>query len=577
MLKSRMNPLTDRSPLEGEPVKQGRSPTLNWWGVRWSGIPVPLLCCLLLVRCGPAGDGASYEWRDYDERDHLALVEEHESSQMHFRLLNTQGRDKNDMWRPFAGDLDGFGGRYKELAARLLGADITAMQRMVAEGDLSYEELTKFYLYRIRAVETDHARYLNAVISLNPDAIAEAAARDAGIAGSPLYGIPILLKDNIGAAGLPTTAGALALADNHTDDAFITWRLRQAGAVILGKANLSEWAYFFCGDCPSGYSAIGGQTMNPYGRFRFTPGGSSSGSGAAVAAGYAAAAVGTETSGSILSPSSANSLVGLKPTTGSLSRSGIVPISATLDTPGPMARSVADAVLLFNAMAGYDETDTAMPRLSEGMRLEYRESLQGKRLGAPLAYLEDPLFSAAVEQLREGGAVIVEVEIPDTDRDDFESLLGGEMVRDLAAYLSDWAAEEVAVTSVADVQQFNEAAPETRAPYGQALIDMMAGLQLSPQELQAIADPMQQEARAALGDLFTDHDLDALLSINNYNAGLAALANYPALTIPMGYTEEGRPMNLTFIAPSFQEQVLVNIGGTYEALSQARQAPDGYQ
>ena len=564
---------------------------------------LPLLCCLLLTRCGPAEEGAPYEWRDYDESGHLALVEGHESSQMHFQLLNTQGRDKNDLWRPFAGDLDGFGPRYEELAPRLLEADITAMQRMVAAGELSYEELTKFYLYRIRAVETDHSRYLNAVISLNPNAIAEAAARDASIAGSPLYGIPILLKDNIGAAGLPTTAGALALADNRTDDAFITWRLREAGAVILGKANLSEWAYFFCGDCPSGYSAIGGQTMNPYGRFRFTPGGSSSGSGAAIAAGYAAAAVGTETSGSILSPSSANSLVGLKPTTGSLSRSGIVPISATLDTPGPMARSVADAVLLFNAMAGYDETDTAMPRLSESMRLvpptaqrragalvslappqggsdgpgALQESLQGKRLGAPLAYLEDPLFSTAIEQLREGGAVIVEVEIPDTDRDDFESLLGGEMVRDIAAYLSDWAAVEVAVASISDIQQFNEADPETRAPYGQALIDMMAGLQLSPQELQAIADPMRQEARTALEGLFTDHDLDALLSINNYNAGLAALANYPALTVPMGYTEEGRPMNLTFIAPSFQEQVLVDIGGTYEALSQARRIPDSYR
>ena len=544
---------------------------------------------------GAAGDaeGQVPRWEADDEATHLERVAEHESEQMRFRLINTRVRDKNDIWGAFAGELVGFADRYEDLKPRILNTSIAAVQGMVAAGELSYEELTKFYIYRIRAVEADHDRYLNAIIALNPEAIAEARradqrrrseqrrrSRQRRGSQSPLLGIPVLLKDNIGFEGLPTTAGALALGENFTADAFIVRRLQEAGAVVLGKANLSEWAYFFCGDCPSGYSAIGGQTMNPYGRFDFTPGGSSSGTGAAVAADYAVVGVGTETSGSILSPASANSLVGLKPTTGSLSRSGIVPISATLDTAGPMGRSVADVVLLFNGMAGYDEGDTAMPKLSEDLRLEYRlGEARGKRLGAPLDYLDDPLFAAALSVLSgdEAGALVVEVEIPEFDGADFGEFLGGDMVRDLAVYLAEQAGAEVSVRGVDDIQRFNEEDMALRAPYGQALMDMMAALELTPQQLATIAEDMQGRARAALDALFADHGLDALLSINNFNAGIAALANYPALTVPMGYTEEGRPMNLTLIAPAFHEQDLIDIGAVFERLSRSRRPPEGYE
>ncbi len=200
---------------------------------------------------------------------------------------------------------------------------------------------------------------LNSIIAINPDAVSEARKRDKNRSDGdhPIYGMPVLLKDNIGMQGLPVTAGAAALANNMAADAFITERIKEKGGIILGKTNLSEWANYLSSACPNGYSAVGGQSLNPYGRRKLDTGGSSSGSGTAMAANYAAAAVGTETSGSILSPSSANSLVGLKPTVGLLSRAGIVPLSGTLDTPGPMTRTMTDNAILLSALSGEDSTD----------------------------------------------------------------------------------------------------------------------------------------------------------------------------------------------------------------------------
>ena len=224
--------------------------------------------------------------------------------------------------------------------------------------------------------------------------------------------MPILLKDNVNATGMPTTAGAVALKNNNTDDAYITARLKQEGALILGKANLSEWAYFFCGDCPSGYSAVGGQTLNPYGRKTIDTGGSSSGSGVSIAANFAVAAVGTETAGSILSPASQNSVVGLKPTIGLLSRSGIVPISSTLDTPGPMTKNVIDNAILLAALYGYDNTDSKSKSFKwpgnyyiNGLK-NGNPSIKGKRFGAIKRLLSDTLYINAVNVLKAQGAII---------------------------------------------------------------------------------------------------------------------------------------------------------------------------
>lgn len=503
-----------------------------------------------------------------------------ENERMHYQLLRSPHQRGPALWAEFEAELQDFGeAQYETLKPLVLGASIDELQQAVDDGELSYESLTRFYLYRIRETENDPARYLNAVISLNPAALEQARERDGDHGGNhdPIFGMPVLLKDNVNMAGLPTTAGAVALAANEADDAFITERLRERGAIILGKANLSEWAYFFCGDCPSGWSAMGGQTLNPYGRLVFGAGGSSSGSGSAIAAEYAVAAVGSETSGSILSPASANSLVGLKPTTGSLSRSGVVPISATLDTTGPMARSVADVVALFNAMTGYDENDFAMPRLAEDLALEYRQAgLAGKRLGIFESLADDTFYNEAAERLVAGGAVTEVVSFAWESPESFGEFLGAEMVRDLAAYLATYTNAGVEISSVHDLRAFN-LEDRTRMPYGQQEVDMMAELDYSAEELEALRAELQSYARLQMENLFSQHDLDVLLSLNNMHAGVAALANFPALTIPTGYRDNGRPVGLTLIAPSFREQDLIDIGAEFERLTMARRPPADYQ
>lgn len=542
------------------------------------------ISCLVFLLTSFCTLAAEDSWQRYDESADLAILAQHENERMHYQLLNSKVLDKNTLWGPFQSELANFAARYEELKPLILESSIPDLQAAVSVGDFSYEELTKFYLYRIRQIESDDGLYLNAVIALNPSAIDEAKALDRERTNAlemnrnPAYGMPVLLKDNVSASGMATTAGAIALQNNFADDAFITERLRENGAIILGKANLSEWAYFFCDDCPSGYSAMGGQTLNPYGRFEFNTGGSSAGSGAAMAANYAAAAVGSETSGSILSPSSANSLVGLKPTTGSLSRTGVVPISASLDTTGPMTRSVADAVILFNAMAGYDQADTAMPLLSADLLLEYREGdISELRLGALDQFADSSFYTEALRLLGENGASIVDVQTPEYDRDGFGQLLGVEMIRDLALYLDNHANDAVGIDSVHALQAFNLADMDIRAPYGQAEVDRMVALDFSPEEMEALRARLQNGARTAMENLFSRGDLDVLVSLNNRSANFAALANYPALTIPIGYEDYGRPVGITFIAPSFSEQLLIDVGARFESLTNARQIPDNYQ
>lgn len=553
-----------------------------------SGVLFRTFSLILLLALGQ-GLWAQEQWQRFDQSADLAALSALDNDSMHFRLLQSPVQDKNRLWQDHTNALADMGAeRYEALKSLILEADVPGLQRAVAAGQFSYTELATFYLYRLREIETDPQRYLNAVISINPQLLSTARQRDQAreerrqtgrqIDSHSLFGIPVLLKDNIGFAGLPTTAGALALRENMTGNAFISAQLEQAGAVMLGKANLSEWAYFFCEQCPSGYSAMGGQTLNPYGRLQFGTGGSSSGSGAAVAANLAAVTVGSETSGSILSPASSHSAVGLKPTTGSLSRSGIVPISSSLDTAGPITRSVTDAVILFNAMAGYDQSDLAMPLISADLQLQLREvDLQGRRLGALRSFVDDANYQQALSVLSARGALIVETEMPEFDSDGFGQFLGAEMVRDLAVYLADYADTAVSIDSIAALQQFNNQDMDLRAPYGQALVDMMAGLQLSDEELAALRERLQSGARAALDQLFASQDIELLLSVNNRNAGIAALANYPALTIPMGFDDNGRPMGLTLLAPPFQEQLLIDIGLQFERHSQARRPPAAYQ
>jgi len=532
-----------------------------------------------------AADGDSIVWQAYDESAVLQSLADHPNSQMQFKLLQSKIQNKNDLWAPFTDDLAAFSENdYQRLKPLILEQSVPDIQQAVVAGQISYAALTTFYIYRIREIETNSNLSLNAVIALNPDAIKRAKRldqlHDAGneISLNSVFGIPVLLKDNIGFEGLATTAGSLRLQSNHTASAFLTEKLEANGAIILGKANMSEWAYFFCNDCPSGYSAMGGQTLNPYGRFLFGTGGSSSGSGAAGAANMASLTIGSETSGSILSPASANSMVGYKPTTGLVSRSGVVPISSTLDTTGPITKSVADALILFNAMTGFDQQDLAMPLLSDDFRLINRQiDLAEVRIGVMSNFTDDAFYSKAVELLKTNGAQPINIDFQPTRSPRFSELLGGEMVRDLQIYLSANADPEVNISSITELQQYNLEDMNLRAPYGQGLVDMMVKLELSPRELEIIREELQASARSQLETVFNENGIDVLLSVNNRSAGIAALANYPALTIPMGYEENGRPIGLTLIVPSFEDQILFDIGVQFELLTEARRLPELYQ
>ena len=539
-----------------------------------------LICLVLACKKEPSAVVEKVMWQPHDETAELAQQQEHELTRMRFKLLNSKVFDKNELWTPFEKELSGFGSRYEELKPYILEKDIPSIQESVSEGVFSYEELTLFYLYRIRKFESDNTMSLNALISINPEVLKQIKAlekKNVEEVRHTLYGIPILLKDNIGTAGMPTTAGAYVLKDNYAEDAYITARLREEGAIILGKLNLSEWAYYFCNGCPLGYSAMGGQTLNPYGRKKFETGGSSSGSGVAVAANYAVAAVGTETSGSILSPSSQNSVVGLKPTIGLLSRTGIVPISGTLDTPGPMTKSVIDNAILLQAMTGKDTSDPASvssnKKFTEGFS---GASLAGKRFGVLAPLLKDSLYLGAIEKIKAQGGEIVEFEPEEVDLNGFLTLLNIDMKYDLPAYMATHAKTASKFTSVEALVSFNLEDSILRMPYGQGVFDRITTDSTSLEQLKAIKERLMNNGRHFFDTVMDTHSLDAVLSINNYHASFAAVAQYPCLTVPMGYKSSGEPANLTFIGKPFSEDALLTIGYAFEKSTMARTIPASY-
>lgn len=502
-----------------------------------------------------------------------------------FKVLDSKYITKDDLWESFNEELEDFTEEvYNDLKPLILEQDIPTLQKHIANGGLSYEKLVKFYLYRIRAFDRENSLSLNSVISIHPNVIVqakEADNTDKSLKSHPIFGMPILLKDNINALGIATTAGAVALQNNVTEDAFITERLKEQGAIILGKANLSEWAYFFCGDCPSGYSAIGGQTLNPYGRRIIDTGGSSSGSGVAVAANFCAGAVGSETSGSILSPSSKNSIVGLKPTIGLLSRGGIVPISSTLDTPGPMTKNVTDNAILLDAMFGFDENDSKSINTKWGNGFYHNNInmfrvIEGKRFGAFKPLLEDSLYVQAISDLKSKGAKIIEIDEEDIKLSNFRRLLNLDMKADLPVYFSEYASASIHLKSVQDVIDFNKKDSINIMPYGQRLFEGVVADEASDEEFQTIKDSLKINGRSYFDIPMKKYQLDGILSINNYHAGFAAVAEYPALTVPMGYTTEGVPEGLTFISKPLSEKQLLGWAYVYEQTSKKRKAPENY-
>jgi amidase len=540
---------------------------------------------LMLVLLGSCSQPTKQYWQPYDESAALEENRLHQHPRMRYKLIQSKFLDKNEMWSPFEKALNKFGNsKYEALKPLVIEQDIPTIQNHITSGDLTYEELVLFYLYRIRLLESNPETTLHALLALNPDIIAQAKQKDAesDFKKHPIYGMPILLKDNINTANMPTTAGA-AILKNHIpdEDAFVVQQLKAKGALILGKVNLSEWAYYFCDGCPLGYSAIGGQTLNPYGRRIFETGGSSSGSGVAVAANYAVAALGSETSGSILSPSGKNALVGLKPTIGLVSRTGIVPISSTLDTSGPMTKNVIDNAILLDAIAVKDPKDSITLTASRSgffIMAPKQKSLKGIRLGAyEMLIKSDSLYRNAVNDLKKSGAEVISIAKDNVDLPGFLKILDGDMKRDVPAYFSSTSNANYAGLDVEQIRTFNSTDSLLYMPYNQQRLDGVQADTSSDQDLQQTKNRLHKISSNFFKKPIEENNLNAILSINNLHAPYAAIAFYPGITGPMGYSKLGEPKSLTFIAPSFSEQELLSIAAGYEAITKHRKLPKGYE
>lgn len=480
---------------------------------------------------------------------------------------------------------------------------IASLQAQMEQGTLDSYSLTQAYLDRIARIDRAGPQ-LNSIIALNPDALMDSTARDAersaGRVRGPLHGIPVLLKDNIDARPMPTTAGSLALVDNvPTHDAFVVSRLRDAGAVILGKTNLSEWANFRSSRSISGWSAVGGQTLNPYVLDR-NPCGSSSGTGTAIAASLATIGIGTETDGSISCPSSVAGLVGLKPTVGLISREGIVPIAASQDTSGPMTRSVADAAVLLSAMAGSDPSDPATASADQHA-IDYTvhlkaDALRGARIGvlrAAMGYHPDvdAAMEAAVSQMRAAGATIVDAEIPTSGqwrKAEFQVLLY-EFKDGVERYLQD---HDAPTRTLAELIAFNHRHAQQEMPwFAQELFELAAskgGLH-EPDYFDAKRTARELAGPQGIDVALRDLQLDALIAPATAPAwrtdvvlgdhflgagyGAAAVAGYPSLTLPMGESH-GLPLGLVLIGTAWSEPRLIELGFAFEQLSRARFPPN---
>lgn len=554
----------------------------NIWGV---------LLIIFIASCKDQDHSVKEEpvlWTPYNDAAEVAANADHEKERMRFKLVQSKVLNKNDVFRPLHDEVSKLSvAEYEALVPMILEQDILTIRSHIQDNRLTYEKLVLFYLYRIYKYELDNTTTLNAIIALNVDVVAAARKLDKlkkiGTVAEmqhPIYGMPVLLKDNINTYGMKTTAGSIALMNNKVEDSFIVKMLKKNGALILGKVNLSEWAYFLCSGCPVGYSAYGGQTLNPYGRRVFETGGSSSGSGTSVATNYAVAAVGTETSGSILSPSSQNSVVGLKPTIGLLSRSGIVPISSTLDTPGPMTKNVSDNAILLSAMMGKDVDDAMSVQPISGLletALKPR-AISELRLGAIANLMDtDSIYRFTVEKLEKLGAEIFRFTPPEVAMDGFLSILNLDMRVDLPKYLQKYSdTTKVEITSVADAVRFNDTDSIVRIPYGQVLFKGILADSTTAEELIQIKSNLEANGRKFFDEAMDKHKLDAVLSINNYHAGYAAVAKYPALTVPMGYKTTGEPISLTFIGQQFREAELLRLGAAFEKEFQARVPPEAY-
>ncbi len=483
---------------------------------------------------------------------------------------------------------------------------VDGLQQLMQAGKHTSQSITQLYLDRINQIDKQGPK-LNSVIEINPDALTIAAAMDAerknGKLRGPLHGIPVLIKDNIDTADkMQTTAGALALAGNIAPkDAFLVGKLREAGAVILGKTNLSEWANFRSNSSSSGWSSRGGQTKCPY-ILDHNPCGSSSGSGAAVAANLCAVAIGTETDGSVTCPASVNGLVGIKPTVGLVSRSGIIPISATQDTAGPLTRTVRDAAILLSAITGVDTADAVTAESKDKAQKDYTSFLdtnavRGKLIGVDLKkksknqYIA-ALLNEAVETLKKLGATIVDVEYVDKINalGKYEQeILQVEFKEGVNKYLAD---KNIKIKTLKDVIDFNKANEDKAMPYfkQETLEASEKKTGLAGKEYKEALIKGRDAARKIISDIMSQHKLDAIAGItmgpacsidmaygdrysDDFLTQPAAMAGFPHISVPCGKVYR-LPVGLSLFGTPYTEGKLIGLAYAYEQVSKKRTAPE---
>lgn len=487
--------------------------------------------------------------------------------------------------------------------------DISELQDKLVSGELTSHQLVEMYLERVETIDRGGPR-LNAIMEINPDAMLIASARDeerkAGVVRGPLHGIPILIKDNIDTADrMQTTSGSLALEGHHAvRDAGLVEKLRTAGAIILAKTNLSEWANFRGKNSISGWSSRGGLTRNPYALDRSACG-SSSGSGAGVAANLAAAAVGTETDGSITCPAQTNGVVGIKPTLGLISRSGIIPIAHSRDTAGPMARTVSDAAILLGGMAGLDSRDsTTRASVKRGL-IDYtpfldKNGLKAARIGVARSLFGSDkriikIMESSLEAMKQAGSTLVDVQLNSSDvfgKTEVEVLLF-EFKADLNAYLQ--GCTDVNVHSMVDIIRFNEKNRSRVMPYfGQErmLAAQEKGPLRSKKYLAALEKNHRLSRKEGINAVMMKHRLNAIVcptggpawiidlvngdGVRNWDmdsTSYPAVAGYPHITVPAGYIF-GLPVGISFFAKAWQEPTLIKLAYAFEQLTKIRKPPE---
>lgn len=487
---------------------------------------------------------------------------------------------------PFKANIDKMSDlRYSDLEKLIVGSNIDTIHKNITEKKFTIEDLVTFYVKRINKLDPK----LNTIIELNPEALNIARKLDkenkTNFSKDSLYGIPVLLKDNIATKDkMHTSAGAVALKKSKPDeDAFIVKKLRNSNAIILGKANLSEWANYTSSNFANGFSALGGQTHNPYGKFDV--GGSSSGSAASVASNLSTISVGSETAGSMIYPSSQNSVVGIKPSLGLLSRYKIIPIAEAQDTAGAIGKNVSDATILFNKMIGFDENDSITKDASKYEKADYTKfldpnGLKGMNIGIATNKLvtmhyrddEDKIIDKVIKDLKKLGANVKEIKLDDNSfKANYSNVLKYEYKKGVNDYLK--SINNPRIKNLQSIIEYNKKDKKSRIPYGQDLMEKSQNNKITEKENKDLVISNRKITSKGIDDALKKNNVDVILTLSNYLSSVYAPAGYPAISVPSGYKPNGEPIGITLIGSKFQEGTLIKAAYSYEQGTKYRVDP----